>query len=90
MESNNIDNIIIPDISVNYNVKINPLYFLIRKETKKWFLSYKFFNKEKELKYIKQDFTLFVSLTYPYCNKEKLRVLCDFYHWLWVIDDISE
>lgn len=90
MESNNIDNIIIPDISVNYNIKINPLYFLIKKETKKWFLSYKFFNKEKELKYIKQDFTLFVSLTYPYCNKEKLRVLSDFYHWLWIIDDISE
>lgn len=86
----NIENIVIPDILVNYNVKINPLYFIIKKETKKWFLSYSFVDKEKELKYIKHDFTLFVSLTYPYCNKVKLRVLSDFYHWLWVIDDISE
>lgn len=90
MIDDNIGNIIIPDISVNYNIKINSLYFLIREKTKEWFLSYEFFDKKKELKYLKQDFTLFACLTYPYCNKEKLRNISDFYHWLWIIDDISE
>lgn len=85
-----IDNIIIPDILVNYNVKINPFYFLVKEESKIWFLSYKFVNVKKEYKYIKQDFTLFVSLTYPDCDKEKLRILSDFYYWLWIIDDKSE
>lgn len=33
---------------------------------------------------------MFACLTYPYCNKEKLRNISDFYHWLWIIDDISE
>lgn len=85
-----IDDIIIPDILVNYNVKINPSYYQVKEESKLWFISYNFFNKKKVYKYIKQDFTLFVSLTYPDCNKEKLRILSDFYYWLWVIDDISE
>lgn len=39
MIDDNIRNIIIPDISVNYNIKINSLYFLIREKTKEWFLS---------------------------------------------------
>lgn len=90
MTNDNIRNIIIPDISVNYNIKINSLYFLIREKTKEWFLSYEFFDKKKEVKYLKQDFTLFACLTYPHCNKEKLRNISDFYHWLWIIDDISE
>ena len=33
---------------------------------------------------------MFVCLTYPHCSKEKLRNISDFYHWLWIIDDISE
>ena len=86
----NIEDIIIPDISVNYNIKINSLYFITRKKSNEWFLSYEFFDKKKELKYLKQDFTLFACLTYPYCNKEKIRNISDFYFWLWIVDDISE
>lgn len=72
MIDENIEDIIIPDISVNYNIKINSLYFITRKKSN---------DKKKELKYLKQDFTLFACLTYPYCNKEKIRNISDFYFW---------
>lgn len=80
----NIDNIQLP-----INVNINIHYKEVKDNSNLWIINNKLV-KGIEEKFIKWDIPFYTSLAYVNCSLDKLRPLCDYFSWLFLIDDVAE
>lgn len=71
------------------NPEINKYYDKVCNESNKWIIENKLV-EGIENKFIEWDIPLYTSLAYTRCSLEKLRPLCDYFSWLFLIDDVAE
>lgn len=71
------------------NPKINPHYYNVKDISNQWVIDSKLVYGIEE-KFVEWDIPLYTSLAYTNCSLEKLRPLCDYFSWLFLIDDIAE
>lgn len=69
--------------------KINPYYNKVKDISNKWIIENNLVNGFEE-KFVEWDIPLYTSLAYVDCTIEKLRPLCDYFSWLFLIDDKAE
>lgn len=79
-----IDNIELP-----INVNINPHYEKVKNSSNLWIINNNLV-KDIESKFIEWDIPFYTSLAYVDCSLDKLRTLCDYFSWLFLIDDVAE
>lgn len=79
-----IDNIELP-----INVNINPHYEKVKNSSNLWIINNNLV-KDIESKFIEWDIPFYTSLAYVDCSLYKLRTLCDYFSWLFLIDDVAE
>jgi hypothetical protein len=84
MNIKHIDNIELP-ITIN----INPHYKEVKDDSNLWVINNNLVNSI-ENKFVKWDIPLYTSLAYVKCSFDKLRPLCDYFSWLFLIDDVAE
>lgn len=84
MDIKHIDNIELP-ITIN----INPYYKEVNNSSNLWVINNNLVDTI-ENKFIKWDIPLYTSLAYINCSSDKLRPLCDYFSWLFLIDDVAE
>lgn len=79
-----IDNIELP-----INVNINPHYEKVKNSSNLWIINNNLVT-DIESKFIEWDIPFYTSLAYVDCSLNKLRPLCDYFSWLFLIDDVAE
>lgn len=77
------------NLKLPINPEINIYYDKVRDESNKWIIENKLV-EGIENKFIEWNIPLYTSLAYTRCSLEKLRPLCDYFSWLFLIDDIAE